>query len=62
MFHRIGGKVGISGGGLDLAVAEQFADHGKPLAVGHRDRGEGVTQVVDAHVLNSGALANALPR
>ena len=53
--------MGITGGGLDLGVAEHLADHGQALSGCHRDGREGVTQVVNAHIGNAGALADALP-
>ena len=47
--------------GLDLRVAEQFANHRQALARCDGLGREGVAQVVDAHVLDAGAGANALP-
>lgn len=59
--HWIGCQMGIAGGGLNLGVAEQFPDHRQSLAVGHRHRGEGVAQIMDADIVDAGALADALP-
>jgi len=53
--------VGIAGGGLDLAVAEQFADHRQPLPTADSDRGKGMTKIVDMDVLDGSALADTLP-
>ena len=53
--------MGVTGGGLDLGMAEELADHRQALAGGNRRRGEGVAQVVDADILDAGALADALP-
>ena len=53
--------MGVSRRGLDLRVAEELADHRQALASGDRHGGEGVAQVVDTDVLNTGALANTPP-
>lgn len=43
--------MGVSGGCLDLRVAQQLADHRQPLAFGDGSRCESVSQVVDSGVL-----------
>ena len=53
--------MGISRRGLDLRVSEQLADHRQALTRGDGRGGEGVAQVVDTHVLDPGAGADALP-
>ena len=53
--------MGVAGGGLDLSVAEELADHRQALAGGDRRGGKRVAQVVDADILDAGALADALP-
>src|SRR5512132_2774352 len=45
----------------DLRVPQQLADHRQTLARGEGCRGEGVTQIVNAGVLQPGAGAEALP-
>jgi hypothetical protein len=57
--HRIGGEMGIARRRLHLGVPEQLADHRQALAGADGGRGEGVAQVVDAAVLETGA--GALP-
>lgn len=47
--------------GLDLRVSEELADHWQPLARGDGRGSKGVARIVDAHVLDAGAGANALP-
>jgi hypothetical protein len=42
-------------------VAEQLADHREALTGSDGCRGEGVTKIVDASVLEPGAGADALP-
>ena len=48
----------VAGDGLDLVVAEQFSDHGQPFPGQQAAAGEGVAQVVDAHVFNARAPAD----
>ena len=43
---RIAGEVGVAGGGLDLGVAEQPADHGQALAQRQGARREGVAYIM----------------
>ena len=59
---RVAREVRIAGGRLHPAVTEQPADDRQPLAERERPRGEGVADVVDAHVVESGLGADALPR
>ena len=40
--------MGISGGGLYLAMAEEFADHRQTLADGQATRREGVPKIMEA--------------
>ena len=54
--------MGVSGGGLDLVVAEQLADGGQPFADQQAAAGEAVAEIVDAQVLDPGALQDAMPR
>ena len=53
--------MGITGGGLDLGVTEELADHGQAHALGDGVGGKGMAKVMDAHVHDPGALADALP-
>jgi uncharacterized protein (DUF433 family) len=53
--------VGVPRRRLHLGVPEQLADHRQALAGRDRGRGEGVTEVVDAGVLEAGAGAEPLP-
>ncbi len=48
--HGISRKVCVAGSRLHLGVAEQLTDHGQALAESDGARGEGVAQIVDAHV------------
>ena len=42
-FHRASCKLGIASGGLELTVAEKFADHRKALAQGESPKGVAVS-------------------
>ena len=46
---------------LDIAVAEQLADHRKTLSEGQSPRGKAVAQVMDSHVVEVCAGADAAP-
>ena len=46
---------------LNLCMAEKFPDHGKAHSLGDGVGGEGMSKVMDAHVLDPDALADALP-
>ena len=54
-------QMSVAGGGADLGVSEELADHGQALAERKRFRGVAVAQVVDAHALQSGARLDAVP-
>ena len=53
--------MGIARRRLHLCVTEEFSDHRKPVAGRHGGRGEGVTQIVDAHILDTGPFADSPP-
>ena len=53
--------MGIAGGGVRLAVAEQPADHRQALAEGERPGRERVAEVVDADVLQAGPRPDPQP-
>jgi len=53
--------VSVACRGLHLRVAKEFADHRQALPRRDGGRREGVAQVVDAHVLDAGAGADAPP-
>jgi hypothetical protein len=53
--------MGVSCCCLNLRVSKQFSDHRQPFA-DHKSAGrEGVAEIVDAHIIQSGSLANTLP-
>ena len=56
---RILRQMGVTRRRLDVAVAEQLADHRQGLA--ERQRAEAVTKVVQPDVLQSGPSADGLP-
>lgn len=58
---RISFQVGISGGGLYLSMPQQLADHRQILAELQRVGGEGMTQIVDAEIIQPGLLAQPAP-
>ena len=60
--HRLPREVGIAGGRLDLAVAEEPGDHGQAFAEGERPGREAVSEVMKPHVLEPGLAADHLPR
>ena len=53
--------MGISLGGARLRMPEQFADHFQRGAAADQQRGEGVAQVVNAHIEQVGLFLNADP-
>ena len=55
------GKMGVTGGRLDLRVSQQFADHGQALAERQRAGSERVTEVVNSHPVESGAGSDTPP-
>ena len=54
-------KVGVAGGALDVGMTQELADHREALAGGERPARVGVPQVVDAHVVEPRAGAQAIP-
>ena len=60
--HWIGSEVGVTGGRLYLRVAKQLANHRQPLARGDSSGREGVSQIVDAGVLQADAGADSPAR
>ena len=59
--HRVAGEVGIARRRLDLCVAEQLADHRQALSKRQGAAGKAVAQVVNAHIVEAGAGADAPP-
>ena len=55
-------EMGIAGSRLDLTVAEEFPDHRQALIEGESPGREGMTQVMNSYILESGLLANDQPR
>ena len=51
----------ISRGGIDHVVTKQLADHRERLPERQRPGGEGVTQVMDSHVVEVRGVADAAP-
>ena len=54
-------KVSVPRGGLHLRVTEQLPDHREALAQGQRPRSIRMAEVVNSHVLQPGARADAAP-
>ena len=54
-------EMGIAGGGADLGMTEDPADHGQALAERERPGGVAVSQVMDAHALQPGMRLDAVP-
>ena len=48
---RIVSQVGVAGGGLNLGVTQELADHGQALADQQTATGEGMAQVVDTDIV-----------
>ena len=61
LFHRIAREVRIARGRLDPAMTEKASDDRQPLAERQRPRGEAVTDVVHAHVVERRPGADGLP-
>ena len=59
--HRVPGQMRIARRRLDLRVAEQPADHRQGFAQRQRPRSVAVPAIVDAQILEPGALAYHLP-
>ena len=59
--HRLSRKVGVAGRRLHLPVAEELSDHRQALPQRQCPRSEGVTQVMDPHVLEPRARPNYKP-
>ena len=53
------GKVCITSSRLNLRVTKELSDHGEPLADEQAATGEGVTQVMDSHIVEPGARLDA---
>lgn len=51
----------ITLGRLHLAVTKQLADHLKRCAAAYQQRGKGMAQIMDAHVLDTGVGLNSAP-
>ena len=54
--------MGVAGGGLDLTVTEEFADHRQAFAESESPGREGVAEVMDSYILEVRLLPNNLPR
>lgn len=52
----------IAGGRLDLAMAEKLSNHWQAFAKSESSGREAVSEVMDAYILESGLIANDLPR
>ena len=59
---RVPSQMRVSGGRLNLGMAEQLPDHREALAQGQRPRRIRMPDVVDAHVVEPGPHAYGLPR
>ncbi len=46
---------------LDMGVAQQLTNHGKAHTLGDGIGGKGMAKVMNTHVLDTGALTDALP-
>ena len=53
--------MGVSCCCLNLRVSKQFSYHRPPFADQKSAGREGMTEIVDAHIIQSGSLANTLP-
>ena len=60
-FLRVVHEMGVAGGGADLGVPENPADHRQALAERERQGGVAVSQVMDAHALQPGMHLDAVP-
>ena len=49
--------MGVAGGGLNLCVTDELADHGQAFAYQKTTAGEGVPEVVNSYVLQFGTRA-----
>ena len=59
---RVARKERVARGGFDPAVTEEPADDRQALAERERPRGKGMTDVMDANVVEPGPRADGLPR
>jgi len=59
--HRLAGQVRIAGGGVDLAMTKQLANHRQALTERQRPGGERVPKVMQPHAVETGLPANAVP-
>ena len=53
--------MGVAGGGLNLCVTEELADHGQAFADQQTAAGEAVPQIVDAHIVEPRTCPDAPP-
>lgn len=53
--------MGIAGSCLNLRVTEELANHWQAFAAKDTIRGEGVPQIMDANVVQTGGRPNAAP-
>ena len=53
--------MGIPRRRLNLRVSKQFTDHRQPFANEQPAGGEGVAEIVNAHIVQSGGFPNATP-
>ena len=60
-FLRVVHEMGVAGGGADLGVPENPADHRQALAERERAGGVGVSEIMDAHAVQSGMHLDAVP-
>lgn len=54
--------MGVAGGGLNLSVPEEFADHRQPFTQRQCAAGEGMAQVVNSDVVQAGSGTDPSPR
>uniref|UniRef100_A0A0N4ZCT9 Uncharacterized protein n=1 Tax=Parastrongyloides trichosuri TaxID=131310 RepID=A0A0N4ZCT9_PARTI len=59
--NRVVRQVGVSAGGADVTVTEQFADKLKPFSAGQPRAREAVPKVMDPQVFHPGPFADADP-
>ena len=54
--------MGVAGSGLDLGVTEEFSDHRQVLADDKAPAGKGMSQVMNADIVEPGGFADPAPR
>ena len=62
LMERVLCEMGIASRRLDVAVAEQLADHREALAQSQRLGSIGIPEVVNSPIFQPGAATDALPR